>query len=103
MRTEWRRVLRTCMTGIHIEARVGRSRHGESTSRNRMGGNAHWESRRWKTKIVQQAVAEVLNQIYEGDSRRFLVWFPAGSAVRTMRWIRLRRESHDEERVNWIH
>ena len=39
MRKAWRRVLPTCTTGF-IEERIGRSHHGEFTSRNRMGGNA---------------------------------------------------------------
>jgi RNA-directed DNA polymerase len=43
-------------------------------------------------KIVQQAVVEVLNQIYEGTSPVSRMDSGRGAA-RTMRWIRSRRES----------
>jgi len=44
-----------------------------------MGGNARWESRSWKTKIVQPAVVTVLNRICEEDFPGVLVRFPAGA------------------------
>jgi RNA-directed DNA polymerase len=61
-----------------IAERTGRSLRDESTSRNRMAGNGHWESRRMEDKIVQQAVATVLNQIYEEDFLGFSYGFRPG-------------------------
>ena len=45
-------------------------------------------------KILQRALVEVLNAIYEDRLSRFLVWVPAGTLARMMRWTRSRSRSH---------
>ena len=43
-----------------------------------MDGNVHWGLRPWKTRLVQQAVATILNQIYEEDFLGFSYGFRPG-------------------------
>jgi retron-type reverse transcriptase len=45
---------------------------------NPMGGNARWGSPHWEDKIVQRAVVEVLNAIYEEDFLGFSYGFRPG-------------------------
>jgi len=67
------------------------NRHEESGYRNPMGGNGHWASRfpgyrlgltsfamALEDKIVQHAVVEVLNQIWEEDFQDFSYGFRPG-------------------------
>jgi hypothetical protein len=79
MKPDWKIDLSIYIAGCIVE-RIGPNPHGESIfRRGLMGGNVHWESRRWEDKIVQQAVVTVLNEIYEvGLQRLFLRGFRPG-------------------------
>jgi len=71
---------------------TGRSHHAGTTYQNRMAGSARSASQRWRDKIVQRAMIEVLNAIYEED----FLGFSYGSgpdAVRMMHWTRSRSGS----------
>src|SRR6266404_1904886 len=48
------------------------------TSRKQMDGNAHWGVAALEDKLVQQAVATILNQIYEEDCLGFSYGFRPG-------------------------
>jgi hypothetical protein len=49
MKPDWKIDLSIYIAGCIVE-RIGPNPHGESIFRRLMGGNVHWESRRWKTK-----------------------------------------------------
>ena len=65
MRPGWK-VDYAIFTAGFTAALTERSHPGECIFRRPMAGNGHWELRRWEDKIVQHAVATILNQIYEG-------------------------------------
>ena len=81
-----------CLSGDKVtfaaSPRGQRSRHGEFTSRNRMGGNAHWESRHWKTKSCSRLWSRSSIRFMRGISPVSRMVFGRGAA-RTVRWIRL--------------
>jgi hypothetical protein len=116
----WRDASRVFTIGF-IGAPTGRSRHGESTSRNRMAGNGQTMKRvqgpdlsvisrkvgqalvriaALEDKIVQQAVVTVLQQIYEEDFIGFSYGFrPARGAQDALDAL---SAGIITKKVNWI-
>ena len=56
----------------------GQAESGGCTSRRRTGGSGRWASPSLEDKIVQRAVVEVLNAVYEVDFRGFSYGFRPG-------------------------
>ena len=77
MKSAWRIGLSISTAGF-TAAPIKRSRRKESISRNPMVANGHWGVAALEDKIVQQAVATILNQIYEEDFRGFSYGFRPG-------------------------
>jgi RNA-directed DNA polymerase len=83
-----------------IAGATGRSRHGGRTYRSRTGGNDRSGVAALEDKILQRAVVEVLNAVYEQDFLGFSNGFRPG------------RKPHDaldalaagivKRRVNWV-
>jgi len=79
---------------------TGRNPRAANTSPSRTGGFGRWALRRWRDKIVQRAVAEVLNAIYEEDFLGFSYGFRPGRSQHGA--LDALAVAIERERVNWI-
>ena len=81
-------------------ARFEPVRFGARTSRRQTGGNGRSAFPRWKTRLVQRAVVEVLNAIYEQDFLGFSYGFrPKRSPHQALDALTVGIETR---RVNWV-
>jgi len=99
MSSNWKSISGTCTIGS-TRAATGRSRSGGPTYRKLTGGRRPLGVTALEDKIVQGAVAELLNAVYEADFRECSYGFrPRRSAHDA---LRATRTAIVTERANWI-
>ena len=88
---------------LHERVQSGRYRakpSGGCTSRRRTGGCGRWASPSLEDKIVQRAVVEVLNAVYEADFRGFSYGFRPGRGPHDA--LDALAVGIERKRVNWV-
>src|SRR6187200_1016116 len=95
----WRRISWICMVGCSRGA-TGRSRVGGRTSRKPDGRMRPLGIASLEDKIVQRAVVEVLNAVYEVDFRGFSYGFRPGRGPHDA--LDALAVGIERKRVNWV-
>src|SRR6266849_2817168 len=99
MKPDWKIDSSICTVGCSVE-RIEHNPHDESIFRRLTGNNVRWGIAALEDKIVQQAVATILNQIYEVDFKGFSYGFRPGRGPHQA--LDALTAGIQWKRVNWV-